>query len=108
MDSSNPEMTVLTSSLDGVALTDLYSWNPSLNPAACSFNVDQQYCVQYMPLNHTDMATSCRRTYLSGPGDTCSSFMSDWGIQDDQFYAWNPSVGSSCQNWKNGKSPIFM
>lgn len=89
--------------LDGVGLTDLYSWNPSLSSTACSFNVGQQYCVQYLPLNHTDITASCRRTHVSGPGETCKDVMSNYRVQMDQFYAWNPSVGTTCQNWKNGK-----
>lgn len=89
----------------GVQLSDLISWNPSLaSESPCSFNVGEQYCVQYLPLNHTDTTSSCTRQYLAGPDDTCASIMSSYGLQIGQFYAWNPSVGASCETWENGYS----
>lgn len=95
---------MLTIMTDGVQLSDLISWNPSLaSESPCSFNVGEQYCVQYLPLNHTDTTSSCTRQYLAGPDDTCASIMSSYGLQIGQFYAWNPSVGASCETWENGK-----
>lgn len=89
--------------IDGVTVANLISWNPSLaGLAPCSFQVGQQYCVQNLALNFTNITPYCRKQYLAGPGDTCASVMAGAGIGIDQFYAWNPAVGATCQTWQNG------
>jgi hypothetical protein len=29
-------------------------------------------------------------------------------VELDQLYAWNPDIGSSCQNWLNGEVIVFQ
>ncbi len=42
------------------------------------------------------MTTSCDAFYYVVSGDGCVSIASSFGITLDQFYAWNPAVGSDC------------
>ncbi|KAK3898439.1 hypothetical protein C8A05DRAFT_47255 [Staphylotrichum tortipilum] len=44
----------------------------------------------------TGMTTSCDAFYYVVSGDGCVSIASHFGITLDQFYAWNPAVGSDC------------
>jgi hypothetical protein len=34
---------------------------------------------------------------------TCGDFIASWGIDVQQFAAFNPGVGSNCENWKLGE-----
>ncbi|KAK0757035.1 hypothetical protein N5P37_010561 [Trichoderma harzianum] len=36
--------------------------------------------------------------------DLCTTFMAEWGITIDQFYAWNPAVGNNCRSLWPGTS----
>ena len=42
------------------------------------------------------MTTSCDIFYLVQSDDTCDSIISKYSISLANFYAWNPSVGTSC------------
>ncbi|KAL4981877.1 hypothetical protein BDW68DRAFT_183077 [Aspergillus falconensis] len=42
------------------------------------------------------MIYDCDDFYLVVSGDTCASIVSDARISLDDFYAWNPTVGSDC------------
>jgi hypothetical protein len=42
------------------------------------------------------MVSDCDKFHLVQPGDTCSAVASTAGISLDDFYAWNPAVGTSC------------
>jgi len=42
------------------------------------------------------MTNSCDAFHLVESGDTCASLASEYGFSLDQFYAWNPAVGTSC------------
>ncbi|KAF2995260.1 hypothetical protein E8E13_003778 [Curvularia kusanoi] len=44
------------------------------------------------------MSQDCVGFYLQQTGDLGWSMASDAGISLDQFYEWNPAVGSDCQN----------
>ncbi|WQF75116.1 Putative LysM domain-containing protein [Colletotrichum destructivum] len=48
------------------------------------------------------MVDNCNKFYFVKQGDTCQVVTSGAGITLDQFYAWNPSVGSTCSGmWTN-------
>ncbi|KAH3353681.1 hypothetical protein KXV52_007936, partial [Aspergillus fumigatus] len=44
----------------------------------------------------TGMVSSCNRFYLVVSGDSCYDIAAAQGISLDNFYTWNPAVGSSC------------
>ncbi|KAI5457371.1 hypothetical protein BGZ63DRAFT_342493, partial [Mariannaea sp. PMI_226] len=44
------------------------------------------------------MTKDCTKFYLMQSGDLCWSMAQNAGITLDQFYAWNPAVGSDCGN----------
>ncbi|KAK6209368.1 hypothetical protein LQW54_006356 [Pestalotiopsis sp. IQ-011] len=50
----------------------------------------------------TGIAADCNKWYVAQDNDGCSDIAADNGITLDQFYAWNPAVGSNCENlWPN-------
>ncbi|KAJ5653870.1 hypothetical protein N7490_000873 [Penicillium lividum] len=44
----------------------------------------------------TDTVSGCQEYYTVVSGDDCSSILTEFGITLAQFYAWNPSIGSTC------------
>lgn len=38
----------------------------------------------------------CDEFHLVVSGDTCADIVSDAGITLDDFYSWNPTVGTDC------------
>ncbi|KAI4600099.1 hypothetical protein KJ359_001201 [Pestalotiopsis sp. 9143b] len=50
----------------------------------------------------TGIAADCNKWYVAQDNDGCYDIAADNGITLDQFYAWNPAVGSNCENlWPN-------
>ncbi len=50
----------------------------------------------------TGMITSCDSFHLVRSGDTCGDLATEYNLALSQFYAWNPSVGSSCSDLELG------
>lgn len=50
----------------------------------------------------TGMANNCDNFYLVVSGDTCYDIAAAEGIPLDDFYAWNPAVGTSCASLQAG------
>ena len=48
--------------------------------------------------------SDCTFNYTSGPGDTCASIASDWGLTPQQLLAYNPSLKPDCSGLKVGDS----
>ncbi|KAI1340015.1 hypothetical protein F5Y15DRAFT_423443 [Xylariaceae sp. FL0016] len=46
----------------------------------------------------TGITASCDEFHLVVEGDTCWQLTQDYGISYDQFYGWNPAVGTDCHN----------
>lgn len=46
----------------------------------------------------TGVVAGCRKFHTVQKGDDCPSIESDYDITFAEFYAWNPSVGSTCTN----------
>lgn len=44
----------------------------------------------------TGIASNCDKFYLVVSGDTCSNIATAEGISLNDFYAWNPAVGTTC------------
>ncbi|WQF83337.1 Putative LysM domain-containing protein [Colletotrichum destructivum] len=43
-------------------------------------------------------ARACNFTWAAENGDTCASMAAFWGISEENFIRWNPSVGTNCAN----------
>ncbi len=99
----------LTFVVDGVAESDFITWNPSLSGTNhCVLSQDLKYCVQFQLSQSPNITSSCVRYQLAGPGYSCNNTIVQWGVELDQLYAWNPDIGSSCQNWLNGEVIVFQ
>ncbi|KAI1120091.1 hypothetical protein F5Y10DRAFT_290335 [Nemania abortiva] len=102
-----------------ITLDQLYTYNPSLSATSCPLIVGDSYCVEENygvppPTTSTTMSSTtgngvstpspvqtgivsnCNKFYLVKSGDTCSTIAPMYGITLEQFYAWNPAVGSTC------------
>jgi hypothetical protein len=90
----------------GFTISELLKWNPSLrNKSPCVLDKDLQYCVQSRKLEFKDTTRFCDRASRADWNATCSSFVANTYINGAGFRAWNPSVGSQCENFKSGKHP---
>lgn len=105
---------------EGIALSDLYSWNPALNGDCSGLWPDYYICVgrggstgttttttikttttttaaNTTPTpTQTGMVSGCKGFYLVQSGDGCYDIATSHGITIDQFYSYNPAVGSDC------------
>ncbi|KAK1625448.1 hypothetical protein BDP81DRAFT_474374 [Colletotrichum phormii] len=101
----------------GIALADLYTWNPAVGNTCASLWLDTYICVGVVGSTPTTtlatstragngvatptpiqegMTNSCKTFHLVVAGDTCYDIAAKAGIALSNFYAWNPAVGSSC------------
>ncbi|KAJ3490888.1 hypothetical protein NLG97_g5697 [Lecanicillium saksenae] len=48
-------------------------------------------------------AAKCTYKWRAHDGDTCKSIAADWGIDENDFIKWNPSVGSNCSSLQVGQ-----
>lgn len=104
----------------GVSTDQLTNWNPSLNASdpSCHFDPSYRYCVQQVPTPQNQAPatgppqsplpmrdgtwTNCTTYEDLTFGETCQMVLDGYGITLAQFYAWNPAVGSNCQNLWTG------
>ncbi|KAJ5541919.1 hypothetical protein N7535_004338 [Penicillium sp. DV-2018c] len=105
---------------NGIALDDLYSWNPAVGTDCAGLWPDYYICVGLIggstptttttttttttagngvatptPIQ-TGMVTTCKTFYLVLSGDGCYDIAAAAGVTLDNFYAWNPAVGTDC------------
>ncbi|TDZ67286.1 LysM domain-containing protein [Colletotrichum trifolii] len=106
-------------SSNGVALADLYKWNPAVGNTCASLWLDTYICVGVVggstPTTTTLVTTTragngvatptpiqagmtnrCKTFHLVVGGDTCYDIAAKAGVTLNNFYAWNPAVGSNC------------
>ncbi|KAJ5008114.1 LysM domain-containing protein [Colletotrichum sp. SAR 10_66] len=104
-------------SSNGIALADLYKWNPAVGNTCASLWLDTYICVGVVGSTPTTtlvtttkagngvatptpiqegMTKSCKTFHLVVGGDTCFDIAAKSGITLNNFYAWNPAVGSNC------------
>ncbi|KAJ6003520.1 hypothetical protein N7451_006067 [Penicillium sp. IBT 35674x] len=100
-----------------ISLDDFYAWNPAVGSSCANLWVDDYVCVDTVASKstasvatsssdqvstpypiQTGMTSTCDEFYLVVSGDTCATIASSYSISLDDFYAWNPAVGSSCAN----------
>lgn len=46
----------------------------------------------------TGITQKCHKFYLVKAGDTCDGVITSTGLAKDDFYKWNPAVGSDCKD----------
>ncbi|OKL64629.1 hypothetical protein UA08_00943 [Talaromyces atroroseus] len=107
-------------------LSDFYNWNPAVK-SDCSQLLDGYYvCIGVSDTSaaaasnniaavvsaaHTaasaasaptptqsGITSNCNNYYEVVSGDSCVGIANNYAITLDQFYSWNPAVGSNCQN----------
>ncbi|KAI1194415.1 carbohydrate-binding module family 50 protein [Nemania serpens] len=96
----------------GISLLNFYTWNPAVGSSCTTLIPGDYVCVGIITPSattttsgigistptpaQTGIATNCNRFYLVQPGDACDTIVAKYGIALNNFYAWNPAVGSSC------------
>lgn len=104
------------SSKSGVGLDDFYEWNPAVGDTCASLLSEYYVCVGIIgqtptlpptsttPTNgittptptQTGMTGNCNKFHKVMSGDTCSDLATTYKVSLDNFYSWNPAVGSDC------------
>ncbi|KAF1819303.1 carbohydrate-binding module family 50 protein [Dissoconium aciculare CBS 342.82] len=108
-----------------ISLGQFYSWNPAVGNSCASLYLNYYVCVAIIAPDSSSpgattstaqspspttsangvatptpyqsgMSASCRTFHLVTSGDTCYAIAQAAGISLNDFYGWNPSVGSSC------------
>ncbi|KAL3442262.1 hypothetical protein BJX65DRAFT_313042 [Aspergillus insuetus] len=92
-----------------ITMADFYHWNPAVGPECAGLWLDYQYCVSGPSSTSTPSPTptvlpirdgaitSCQQYAPIVAPTTCQLFLDEYDISMDEFYAWNPAVGSQCQ-----------
>lgn len=87
----------------GVSLADFLVQNPSLQGLdPCVLQPDEQYCARTY-VEQSNATEYCIQYELAAPGYDCYLFAQMYGIDLEQFVAWNPDVGMGCANYTMGK-----
>jgi LysM domain len=104
----------------GISLTQFYTWNPAVGSECQYLDLGDYVCVDVIsvtpttvvtattssnPYNgittptpyQTGMVTNCDAFHLVASGDQCGDLATEYDISLDQFYSWNPAVGSTCE-----------
>ncbi|KFY31500.1 hypothetical protein V493_01051 [Pseudogymnoascus sp. VKM F-4281 (FW-2241)] len=96
----------------GISLAEFYRWNTGVGSKCGSLWASYYVCIGILgstpspttPGNgvatpsptQPGMTTDCAKFHLVKSGDQCLTIAAGAGISHNNFYAWNPSVGSSC------------
>ncbi|KAI1860784.1 uncharacterized protein JN550_011246 [Neoarthrinium moseri] len=103
---------------NAIALDNFYAWNPAVGTDCANLWPGYAYCVQGPASSPTTSAmptstsggvsppgptqdgasSSCKQWHTVVDGDGCWAIANDNGIALDDFYSWNPSIGSNCEN----------
>ncbi|ATY65640.1 Peptidoglycan-binding Lysin subgroup [Cordyceps militaris] len=98
-------------SSNGIALDDLYSWNPALKSDCSGLFPDYYICVGHQsatptttppPSNGTPtptqdgMVSGCNSFYKVKSGDGCYDIAHDHSIAISDLYSWNPALKGDC------------
>ncbi|KAL4993233.1 hypothetical protein BDV10DRAFT_190164 [Aspergillus recurvatus] len=104
----------------GISLDDFYTWNPGVGSGCQSLKTEFYVCVGISggdgssttspPSTTTSgsapsptmdgTASNCDDYYYVQGGDGCADIATEYGISLDDFYTWNPGVGSDCRTLK--------
>ncbi|KAL5330732.1 hypothetical protein ACEPPN_000252 [Leptodophora sp. 'Broadleaf-Isolate-01'] len=97
-----------------ITFAQFYAWNPAVGSNCENLWLGEAYCVAAPTSTTTSSSTSstatppaptqsgivagCTEYYVVQSGDSCASIESEFSITFAQLYAWNPAVGSNCEN----------
>ncbi|KAL4767932.1 hypothetical protein BDW60DRAFT_226112 [Aspergillus nidulans var. acristatus] len=104
----------------GISLDDFYTWNPGVGSDCQTLKTEFYVCVGVSggdgssttsPSSTTTSgsapsptmdgtASNCDDYYYVKGGDGCADIATEYGISLDDFYTWNPGVGSDCRTLK--------
>ncbi|KAH7420080.1 hypothetical protein BKA64DRAFT_563224 [Cadophora sp. MPI-SDFR-AT-0126] len=113
---------------EGISLDNFYSWNPAVGTDCSHFITGVYVCVGTgssspsttttkpvtttsagngistpTPTQQTGMTSSCNKFHFVTTSDTgCYDLAAASGISLDDFYAWNPAVGTDCAHFITG------
>lgn len=101
----------------GITFAQLYAWNPAIGSNCQNLWASEAYCVGIsasgtttptqptttgVPIpgpTQSGIIASCNKYAVTpATGASCSALESAYGITFAQLYAWNPAIGSNCQN----------
>ncbi|KAJ4856958.1 hypothetical protein T069G_07855 [Trichoderma breve] len=77
-------------SSNAITLANFYAWNPAVKSDCTALIVGDYVC--------TGMVSNCNSFYLVKSGDSCATVAAAKGISLDNFYKWNPAVGTGCSS----------
>ncbi|KAL4861741.1 hypothetical protein BDV12DRAFT_190881 [Aspergillus spectabilis] len=109
----------------GISLTDFVSWNPGVGSDCSGLWLGYYVCIAAVSGTDSSSSSStvstttttttttgngvttptpyesgitddCDKFHLVVSGDACADIVSDAGITLDDFYIWNPTVGTDC------------
>ncbi|MCJ1468156.1 hypothetical protein MMC07_006784 [Pseudocyphellaria aurata] len=101
-------------------LDDFYSWNPAVGSSCQSLQLGYYVCVGVpgtptnrpsstpSPINgpspqQSGVISTCSNFYRVTAGDGCQDIVDKYGTFSlNEFYTWNPAVGTSCQSLQAG------
>ncbi|KAM7198731.1 LysM domain containing protein [Naviculisporaceae sp. PSN 640] len=104
-----------------IPLATFYAWNPDVGSTCNNLWLEEYVCVgrvSYTPVTtttssrsttttvtgivtptpHRTLPTNCDRFHFVVQGNLCPGIAAQYNIPLAQFYAWNPDVGSNCNN----------
>jgi hypothetical protein len=86
----------------GTTTADLVIWNPSLS-SGCTLDGSLTYCVQQVTVRSHSITEYCTMDDMPTPGTNCTEFLDFWHLDYETFEAFNPGVGSKCENFAFGR-----
>ncbi|GKZ65102.1 hypothetical protein AnigIFM50267_007266 [Aspergillus niger] len=114
----------IVNSYGNFTLNQFYSWNPAVKSDCSGLQPDYYVCIgvagdttvapqttlpattaasaatstgSYLP-EQTGIASNCDKYYYVQHGDTCSDIATNHDISLNDFYSWNPAVGTTCSD----------
>ncbi|KAJ8069030.1 hypothetical protein OCU04_002704 [Sclerotinia nivalis] len=106
-------------SKNGISLTQFYAWNPAVGSTCEYLDLGDYVCIDIIGVTiststsasttsssngvttptpiQTGMTSQCESFHLVVSGDECDTIAQNAGASFNDFYLWNPAVGSSCQ-----------
>ncbi len=111
--------------LFGLTFDQFYAWNPAIGSDCTTMAAGTYYCVEVPGSGDSDtdpiptttdvpppsttsggvvtptptqegMVSGCTTFHQCVKGDGCWALSQEYGISLDDFYAWNPAVGTDC------------
>ncbi|KAH2160340.1 hypothetical protein KXW37_010006 [Aspergillus fumigatus] len=89
-----------------ISVTDFYNWNPAVGTSTTTEKSTTTTAATSAGPSPTQagITADCETYYQAVSGDSCWSIVNEkyTYLTSDEFYTWNPAVGSSCANLQGG------